>query len=51
MIKKMLWGGMINYIRIIDGPDSWGLIRIEYKLIHGKKIYTLWCNPEDLKDV
>jgi hypothetical protein len=50
-LKLLNWakGLKINVIRILDGPDSFGLIQIEYKVIHGKKFYTLWCYPEDLK--
>ena len=51
---KSLWDHPehpINVLEIIDGPDSWGLIRIKYKIKRGRKPYTLWCYPSDLKDV
>jgi DNA-binding NarL/FixJ family response regulator len=38
-------------IRIIEGPDAWGLIRIEFKIKYGRKLHTFWCYPEDLKEV
>ena len=50
-LKNLAWGNgsIINVLRILKNADSWGLIQIEYKVKHGKKKYTLYCYPEDLK--
>jgi hypothetical protein len=31
-------------------PDKYGLVKITYKVPHGRKIYSMWIYPSDLVD-
>jgi hypothetical protein len=42
-------GTKINVIEVLK--EEGRLIRIKYRVVNGKKDYTLWCNPESLSKV
>lgn len=47
----MLYGVPCKIIEVLTPPDKYGLVRVSYKIKHGKKLHKLWIDQLQLHGI